>query len=177
MKIQNSTSSDYEVKIVLSPKNESVKELSEDDKKVVDELKKRDIHVRAHEHAHMAAGGAYIKGGATYEYQTGPDGKRYAVGGEVTIDTSAISGNPQATIQKMQIVKKAALAPSDPSGKDRSVAAAASQAEMKARKELSESKTESKDENNTQNEKTVGYNPDGKKTENSEIHNSLDISA
>ena len=43
---------------------------------------------------------------------------------------------PEATIRKMQIVKRAALAPKDPSGQDRSVAAQATQAEAQARIEL-----------------------------------------
>lgn len=104
-------------------------------------LKQRDTQVRAHEAAHMAAGGQYIRGGVSFSYQTGPDGKQYAVGGEVGIDTSAVNGDPQATIQKMQIVRQAALAPADPSGQDRSVASAASAAESKAQQELASKKT------------------------------------
>ena len=49
--------------------------LSEEDQKEVKELTKRDQQVRAHEQAHIAAGGQYVKGGATYQYQKGPDGK------------------------------------------------------------------------------------------------------
>ncbi|MCH8129990.1 MAG: hypothetical protein IIC70_08840, partial [Acidobacteria bacterium] len=58
-----------------------------------------------------AAAGSNASGGPTFEFTTGPDGKRYAVGGEVQIDTSAVDGDPQATIQKMQQVRRAALAP------------------------------------------------------------------
>ena len=78
--------------------------------------------VRAHEQAHKAAAGAHAKGGPTYEYQSGPDGKRYAVGGEVQIDTSPVPNDPQATIQKMQQVQRAANAPAEPSSQDRRVA-------------------------------------------------------
>lgn len=99
----------------------------------VRKLKGRDQEVRAHEQAHMAAGGQYIRGGATYSYQTGPDGNRYAVGGEVSIDTSPVSGDPAATIRKMETVKRAALAPANPSGQDRRVAASAESAASKAR--------------------------------------------
>ncbi len=101
-------------------------------------LKRRDREVRAHEAAHVAAGGAYIRGGTSFSYQTGPDGKRYAVGGEVGIDTSAVPGNPQATIAKMQQVRAAALAPASPSGQDRAVATQASRAENQARMEAAE---------------------------------------
>jgi hypothetical protein len=112
------------------------KELSKDQERAVDELKEVDRKVRAHEAAHLAAAGGLATSGASYSYATGPDGKRYAVGGEVKIDTSPVKGNPQATIQKMEQVKRAALAPADPSGQDRSVASAASSTEAEARKEL-----------------------------------------
>ena len=102
----------------------------------ITKLKSRDQQVRSHEQAHMAAGGQYVRGGPTYSYQTGPDGKRYAVGGEVSIDTSAVSGDPAATVQKMEAVKRAALAPADPSGQDRQVASAAESAATKARWEM-----------------------------------------
>lgn len=109
--------------------------ISEEDQKKIKELTKRDQEVRTHEQAHIAAGGQYVKGGATYQYQKGPDGKMYAVGGEVSIDTSPVKGDPEATIVKMETVKRAALAPADPSGQDRSVAAEASQEEAKARQD------------------------------------------
>jgi hypothetical protein len=116
--------------------------LTEEEKQEVTELQKRDREVRAHEQAHIAAGGQYITGGASFEYETGPNGRRYAVGGEVSIDTSEVKGDPEATIQKMRVVRKAALAPAKPSAKDRSVAATASQKEAEARQELAKQKRE-----------------------------------
>jgi hypothetical protein len=107
----------------------------------VEKLKQRDMEVRAHEQAHVSAGGACIKGGVSYQYQKGPDGKMYAVGGEVSIDTSPVSNDPSATITKMETVKRAALAPADPSGQDRAVAAAASQEETAAQQELAKKST------------------------------------
>lgn len=112
-------------------------ELSEGEKEMVRELQARDKEVRAHEAAHMAAGGGVVKSGATFSYQQGPDGKRYAVGGEVQVDTSRES-EPEATLQKMQQVKRAALAPASPSGQDRSVAARATKIMMEARAEVAE---------------------------------------
>jgi len=103
---------------------------------IISELRSIDIEVRSHEAAHMAAGGSHITGGATYFYQTGPDGKQYAVGGEVGIDISPVPGNPQATIAKMMMVRAAALAPANPSPQDLAVAAAAAQMEAAARAEL-----------------------------------------
>jgi len=120
-------------------------ELSEEEKKQVEELKRRDQEVRTHEHAHVAAGGQYVRGGISYEYQTGADGKRYAVGGEVSIDTSPES-DPQDTIRKAQTIRQAALAPAEPSGQDRRAAAAAAQMEMKARQEIAKEQLEGEDD-------------------------------
>ncbi|KZD05847.1 hypothetical protein AUP43_02750 [Oceanibaculum pacificum] len=113
---------------------ESALGLTEEEQQIVDELKKRDREVRAHEQAHAAVGGAYA-GSPVYEYESGPDGNRYAVGGSVSIDVSPVPGDPEATIQKMEIVKRAALAPGEPSPQDRAVAAAADQARLQAQAE------------------------------------------
>ena len=115
--------------------------LTEEERAQVDELKQTDRKVRAHEQAHAAAGGAYASS-PSYEYENGPDGNRYAIGGEVSIDVSPVSGDPEATIQKMEIVKRAALAPAEPSPQDRAVAAQADQTRLKAQAELREQNTE-----------------------------------
>jgi len=117
-------------------------ELTEEEEKEVGELEKRDREVRNHEQAHVAAAGAFVNGGISYDYQIGPDDKRYAVGGEVSIDTSPIANDPEATIQKAQVVQQAALAPADPSGQDYRVAAAASQMMIEAQQELSKQRSE-----------------------------------
>jgi len=111
-------------------------EISSDAKKKIAELAAVDQAVRAHEAAHMAAGGGLVRGGAAYSYQRGPDGKNYAVGGEVSIDTSPVSDNPAATLQKAQQIKAAAMAPADPSPQDRKVAAMASAMALKAAADL-----------------------------------------
>jgi len=110
----------------------SEQDLNDEEKQAVNQLKKRDAEVKAHERAHMASGAGIVQGGASYQFQKGPDGRMYAVGGEVKIDVSA-EGSPEATIRKMQQVKAAALAPAEPSGTDRAVAAQAAQIEAQAR--------------------------------------------
>lgn len=99
------------------------------------ELKARDREVRTHEQAHAAIGGQYASA-PTYTYERGPDGNQYAVGGEVQIDLSEIPGDPQATVQKMQQVRAAALAPAEPSAADRRIAADASRRMLAARAEM-----------------------------------------
>lgn len=140
---QNSTSNDSEKKVGEVSKEKSVdgQELNDTESKEVQELKQRDREVRAHEQAHVAAGGQYVRGGIKYEYQRGPDGRTYAVGGHVNIDVSE-AGTPEATITKMQQVKRAALAPAEPSGADRAVAATAAQKEQQARMEILEQRQE-----------------------------------
>jgi hypothetical protein len=93
-----------------------------------------DVVVRAHEAAHQAVGGS-LTGGASFSYETGPDGKRYAVGGEVAVDLST-SDNPNDTIARMARVRAAALAPADPSAQDRSVATSAAAIMARAQAEL-----------------------------------------
>lgn len=109
--------------------------LDEAELREVQQLKRRDREVRAHEMAHVAAGGQYVTGGPTYSYQAGPDGRRYAVGGELGISTSP-ERTPEATIQKAQTIRRAALAPAEPSGQDRAVAAQASKMEQASRAEI-----------------------------------------
>jgi hypothetical protein len=111
-------------------------DLSPEARAQLSKLKARDQQVRSHEAAHMAAGGSLVRGGATYTYQQGPDGGRYAVGGEVTLDTSSVPNDPKATIAKAERIRAAAMAPADPSGQDRAVAAQASAMASKAAMDL-----------------------------------------
>ncbi|MGC8121182.1 putative metalloprotease CJM1_0395 family protein [Marinobacter sp. VGCF2001] len=116
--------------------------LTEQELKQLTELKARDREVRAHEAAHQAVGGQYA-GAISLTYQRGPDGAQYAVGGEVPIDVSPVAGDPQATIEKMRVVRSAAMAPAQPSGQDRAVAAQAMQTMLQAQSELALGESES----------------------------------
>jgi len=103
--------------------------------RIISELKQRDQEVRSHEAAHAAVGGS-VTGAPNYSYENGPDGKRYAVEGEVSVDLSPVSGDPRATITKMQKVHAAALAPVNPSSQDTRVANTATQIILQAQSEL-----------------------------------------
>lgn len=122
-----------------------MKGLSPEEQKRVEELKRIDSKVRAHEMAHLSAGGGLVRGGANFVYEIGPDGKAYAVAGEVNIDMSADPNDPEKTIQKMQQVIRAALAPADPSTQDRSVAQKASNIEAQMRAKMFQEKSKSTD--------------------------------
>ena len=121
-------------------------------------LKQRDAEVKAHEQAHMAAGGGLVQGAASYTYEKGPDGGMYAVGGEVKIDTSPAK-DPDQTITKMQQVRRAALAPAQPSSTDRSVAAQASQIEARARSDKARETAKGDEENPAEDPATASAPP------------------
>ncbi len=128
---------------VNSPAATSPQELDMAELRMVEQLKLRDQEVKAHELAHLANAGQYAAGGPSYTFQQGPDGRRYAVGGEVPIDISR-ERTPEATIQKMRTVRRAAMAPANPSPADRNIAALASRKEAEARRELQREQEEDK---------------------------------
>lgn len=100
----------------------AARQLSAEQERQVQALQQIDRTVRAHEQAHIAAGRGVVTSGANFSYTYGPDGKQYAVGGEVSIDTSP-ERKPEANIDKGQRIQTAALAPADPSPQDHRVAA------------------------------------------------------
>lgn len=116
-------------------KKQNGEPLNQSDKLRIAHLKKADAAIHTHETAHLNTAGAYARGGPTYEYERGPDGKHYAVHGEVPIDTSR-EIKPEDTVKKMRVVRAAALAPSNPSPQDLKVAAKASSTIVDAKKEL-----------------------------------------
>ena len=128
------------------------KNLEQQQNEEIRKLAARDREVRAHEAAHKAAGGS-LTGAASFGYTKGPNGQRYASSGEVSIDTSKVSGDPQATLRKANQIRSAALAPAQPSNTDQSVAADAGRMAAQARVEiLNEQKTEASDDTNKDKE-------------------------
>lgn len=127
------------------------KDISESDKEMLRELEARDMAVRAHEMAHMAAG-AGLTGGATYTYQIGPDGRQYAIGGEVSINISEGS-TPEDTMNRAKRILSAATAPTDPSAADTAVAMQATQMLAAAQVQIAQEKQEAIEENIPTSEK------------------------
>ena len=128
-----------------SPKPSSTaRELSTEEQAQLARLQARDREVRAHENAHLGAAGGHAHGGASYTFEVGPDGRTYAIGGEVAIDMSAES-SPEATLRKAETVARAALAPSDPSSADRQIAAAANRMAAAARDQIQTERREARE--------------------------------
>jgi len=117
--------------IVPAPESSDAAEL-----KLLQQLSSRDREVRTHEQAHVAASGGLANGGPSFQFTRGPDGRLYATGGEVSIDVAPVANDPQATIEKAQQIRRAALAPTNPSQADRAVAARATAMATEARVEL-----------------------------------------
>jgi hypothetical protein len=103
--------------------------------RIIQDLAETDRRVRAHEAAHLAASGGLAQGGANFSTVRGPDGRMYAVGGEVSIDVSP-GRTPEETITRAETIRRAALAPADPSTQDYRVAAQAAQMQAEAQREL-----------------------------------------
>lgn len=132
----------------------NIGELSLEEQRMVTELQAADTNVRAHEAAHMAAGGG-LTSPASYTYERGPDNKMYAVAGEVGISTG--EGNtPQESLNKAQTIRRAALAPADPSPQDLKVAAQAASMEMSARAQIMQEKMAQNSKNSNNSNETSG---------------------
>ncbi|WP_181905229.1 putative metalloprotease CJM1_0395 family protein [Aestuariispira insulae] len=150
-------------------------QLTEADLARIRQLSLQDSQVRLNEEAHVRVGGQYA-GSPSYEFETGPDNRQYAISGEVSFNDTPIAGNPEATIRKLSIVKNAALAPAEPSTQDRAIASKASngitqaQAQLRAQQlqeraeanreeadaKLAESRAEAKARNEAQNASASG---------------------
>lgn len=116
---------------LVDPRTLSIKEKLE-----VKHLEQVERSVREHERSHLRAARDLVVNGPNYQYDVGPDGRKYAVHGEVNIDASVVNDNPADTIEKSLKIQRAALAPSDPSAKDLQAAARARILEAKAHRQL-----------------------------------------
>ena len=119
----------------------SQRQREEQESRQIQSLAARDREVRNHEQAHASVGGRYA-GAPAFTYTRGPDGQSYATGGEVSIDVSPIPNDPEATLRKMELVQRAALAPAEPSAQDLRIAAQAQALAAQARAELGQQQRE-----------------------------------
>lgn len=107
------------------PPSRNPNELDEGDKDLIERLKQRDLEVKMHEQSHVALAGEYARGAPSYTYQMGPDGKMYAVGGSLAVDTGK-EADPAKNAAKAHILRTAAMGVDDPSTADATVAMQAS---------------------------------------------------
>ena len=118
---------DQEEKVEATRKKDYIEQSSGTNKydekdfaKVLEKFKQTDEKVRTHEQIHASIG--HTTAPISYTYQQGPDGKMYAVGGQVRLDTS-IPKEPKAAAFKLDMLQKAASGPIDSSGADNTISA------------------------------------------------------
>ena len=87
--------------------------------RILAKFKQSDAQVRTHEQIHASIG--HTTTPISYNYQKGPDGKMYAVGGSVRFDTSMPS-DPKAAAFKLDQIQKAASSVTGASGADNMIA-------------------------------------------------------
>ena len=147
--------------------NSNKEELTQQEKQEVAELKTTDAEVKAHENAHKAAAAGLRTSAPNYEYETGPDGKKYAVAGDVNISYQT-SSDPEVNLKNAQQLKAAALAPAEPSSQDRKVAMKAEREIAKARQEIQEEELKKEKEADGNNNSS---NIENKNSEEPEVSN------
>jgi hypothetical protein len=108
--LESVSSKDY-IDRNMTPKNYD----EEDFVRVLEKFRNKDSEIRTHEQTHATIG--HTTSPISYNYQEGPDGKMYAVGGSVRFDTS-IPDDPKAAAFKLDMIQKAAsgvthLSPAD----------------------------------------------------------------
>ncbi len=109
--------------------------LSEEEEKELEKMQKREDEVIKHEQAHKSAAGGLSVTRAQYEYVQGTDGKMYVKDGEVELKVKE-EDDPQKNKENAEQLKRAALAPEEPSAQDMKVAQEADKMIQKANQEL-----------------------------------------
>lgn len=95
-----------------------------DYQRVIGKLEDRDSEVKMHEQIH-ASGGVATTAPINYNYQVGPDGKLYAVGGSVKLDTS-VPNDPKEAEVKLDQIQDASSSVNSLSAADADIAQTAS---------------------------------------------------
>ena len=90
------------------------------------ELRKLDREVRREQNAHAAVAGRLAPGQPDFEYEVGPDGRRYVTDGDVRIRIPT-GRTEEETLRNAEQAYRAATAPPVPSSGDRAVARLAHQ--------------------------------------------------
>jgi len=98
--------------------------MSDEELRVLEELKLRDSAVREEEEKHARMLGRHA-GAIRYEYQIGPDGRPYVINGSVEVDPKFNSSDSEDIRKILQQIRRAAVSVSNPSQADLNIAASA----------------------------------------------------
>jgi len=107
-------------------------ELSSEELQQLRELERRDQEVRTQDMAFLAAAGG-AAGSYSLQYETGPDGRRYATGADIKLDTSS-GATPEQTLAKARALRAASM--SARASSDVNAATKAVRMEAEARAEI-----------------------------------------
>lgn len=151
-------------------------ELTPQEQQQLAELKQTDAQVKAHEHAHKSTAAGLTTSGPNYEYETGPDGKKYAVAGDVNVSYQK-SSDPEVNLKNAQQLKAAALAPADPSSQDRKVAMQADREIAQARQEIMEEQNQTEEEEETSATSAAGSMTPASETESDTQNNTAETTS
>lgn len=151
-------------------------ELTPQEQQQLAELKQTDAQVKAHEHAHKSTAAGLTTSGPNYEYETGPDGKKYAVAGDVNVSYQK-SSDPEVNLKNAQQLKAAALAPADPSSQDRKVAMQADREIAQARQEIMEEQNQTEEEEETSATSAAGSMTPASETESDTQNNAAETTS
>jgi hypothetical protein len=110
---------------IMSDRRAGERPLSDEETRVLKELKLRDTAVREEEESHARMLGRHA-GAIRYEYQIGPDGRAYVTNGSVEVSPKFISSEPDDIRKVLQTIQRAAVSVSNPSQADLNIAASAS---------------------------------------------------
>ncbi len=120
---------------VLVAKKQNPADPESNKQKAIEQLKSRDKEVRIHEMSHSTNPELIKIGSAQFDYTIGPDGKAYATGGRVTLSTGS-SKTPEEALAKAEALKRASMAPGEPSSQDFQALNAAQSMEYEARNQI-----------------------------------------
>ena len=115
-------------------------DFSTEEQQELRDLERRDLQVRTRDMAFIAAAGG-AAGSYSLQYETGPDGRRYAVGADIKLDTSE-GATPEQTLAKARALRAATMGARADSSNDASAAAKAVRMEAEARAEIARERGE-----------------------------------
>jgi|GEM_PF-4441125 len=101
------------------------------------DLQRSDRQVRVQENLQRQMAAGFVRGAPVYEYEEGPDGRRYAVAADTEFELpDARAGDPREAARDAANARRAALASAISSPAEQAFAARAASAEARARAEI-----------------------------------------
>lgn len=118
-----------------------------DDLRELRDLQRSDRQVRVQENLQRQLAAEFVRGAPVYEFEEGPDGRRYAVGADSDFQLpNQASSDPRQAARDAASARQAALASAVSSPAEQAFAARAASAEARARAEITREVADSSEE-------------------------------